>query len=152
MRTFLAKHRYVPPFLAFVLLCRNRTASNNAWLEAPSQNACTAAAMSESGNALKEASREYAEAKTVALSAQLQGISVAKFEVDALPEKREVFRYRVNVSYTTGSSSGSIEIRHGSCSITTDQVSGRRCAVSNHSKYPRALPYRFFRCVLTCSD
>lgn len=47
--------------------------------------------MSDSGNALEKARREYAETKTVALSAQLQGISVAKFEVDALPEKRQVF-------------------------------------------------------------
>lgn len=46
--------------------------------------------MSDSGNALEEARREYAEAKTASLSAQLQGISVAKFEVDALPDKREV--------------------------------------------------------------
>lgn len=46
--------------------------------------------MSESDNALEEARREYAEAKSVALSAQLQEISVAKFEVDALPDKREV--------------------------------------------------------------
>ncbi|CAM9790109.1 unnamed protein product [Pylaiella littoralis] len=45
--------------------------------------------MSESDNALEEARREYAEAKSVALSAQLQEISVAKFEVDALPDKRE---------------------------------------------------------------
>lgn len=46
--------------------------------------------MSDSGSALEEARREYAKAKAVALSAQLQGISVAKFEVEALPDQREV--------------------------------------------------------------
>lgn len=39
---------------------------------------------------LPEARREYASAKVVALSSQLQELSVARFEVDALPDQREV--------------------------------------------------------------
>eukprot|EP00903_Cladosiphon_okamuranus_P015000 g13880.t1 len=50
---------------------------------------------------LPEARREYASAKVVALSSQLQELSVARFEVDALPEQREVYVKRGNLLYLT---------------------------------------------------
>lgn len=46
---------------------------------------------SDSSNiSLEEGRRGYALSKVAALSSQLQETSVAKFEVDHLPERREV--------------------------------------------------------------
>ena len=44
----------------------------------------------ESSNSLEEGRRGYALSKVTTLSSELQEISVAKFEVDHLPERREV--------------------------------------------------------------
>lgn len=43
-----------------------------------------------STSSLEEGRRGYASSKVAALSSQLQETSVAKFEVDHLPERREV--------------------------------------------------------------
>lgn len=45
---------------------------------------------SSSSSSLEEARRGYALSKATVLSSQLQETSVAKFEVDHLPERREV--------------------------------------------------------------
>ena len=46
--------------------------------------------MNSSDRSLEEARSGYAVSKVTALSSQLQEASVAKFEVDHLPERREV--------------------------------------------------------------
>ncbi|CAN0335969.1 unnamed protein product [Laminaria digitata] len=56
---------------------------------------------SSSSSSLEEARRGYALSKATALSSQLQETSVAKFEVDHLPERREVYVKRGALMYLT---------------------------------------------------
>eukprot|EP00904_Undaria_pinnatifida_P004378 jgi/Undpi1/13941/HiC_scaffold_9.g03592.m1 len=85
---------------------------------------------------LEEARRGYALSKVTSLRSQLQETSVAKFEVDHLPERREVYVKRGALMYLTSRRDARSDLEAGEQALGEKLAAMKAVAFANADRNP----------------